>query len=54
MRKVSDKQRQILEKWVVEFGARQAGVKIIDNYLRRLGLSANDLPDSMTFATGVR
>ena len=42
-----------LEKWIVEVGLRQTAVKIIDNYFRRMGLSVHDLPDSMTFASGL-
>jgi len=52
---VSDKNKQLIDKWISQFGERETAVKIIDSYLRnRLGgLESSDLPDTSTFANGL-
>ncbi len=51
---VSEKTQGILTRWIGEFGARQAAVKLIDNFLRgAVGMTSADLTDSATFAQGL-
>ena len=51
---LSEKGKEVLQKWVNEMGARPAAVKLIDNVLiKRIGLSSSDLSDTSTFASGL-
>lgn len=50
----SEKGIMTVQKWIEEFGSREAAVKLMDNILiRMVGFSSSDLPDTATFANGL-
>lgn len=51
---LSDRNKQLIIKWVNEMGNRKAAIRMIDSILqRRIGLGTDDLSDTSTFADGV-
>lgn len=52
---LTQKGLETIKAWSTEFGARQAGFKMVNHNLNKLamGLDINDLPDTMTLASGL-
>lgn len=51
---LSDKNKQLIIKWVNEMGSRKAAIRMIDSILKsKMGLGTDDLADTSTFADGV-
>lgn len=52
---LTEKGLETIKGWTTQFGTRQAGFKMVNYNLGKLamGLDANDLPDTMTLASGL-
>jgi hypothetical protein len=51
---LSDKNHMLISKWCESMGCRKAAMRMIDSILKsKLGLGADDLPDTSTYADGV-
>lgn len=51
---LTEKGLQTVQKWIVDFGAREAAKKLLDNVLiRKCGLSSSDLADTALLMNGL-